>query len=148
MAMTELEKRLRDAGSAARSSDSRWAVGALGADAAAAEQAIAGLLGQRPVMLFVADLVEGRFLWINQTVGEVLGVSVRELLEGSFLDRVHPEDLSRTVREMERLLAGQPTIDFRNRHRHADGSYRVFEWAAIADSEGELCYAMAIEAIE
>jgi PAS domain S-box-containing protein len=99
-------------------------------------------------MLFIADLVEGRFLWINDTVSDVLGVPMREILESSFLDRVHPDDLSRTMLEMGRLAAGEPTLDFRNRHRHADGTYRVFEWAAAADAEGELCYALAVEAVE
>ena len=141
----ELERRLRDAVRAAWSPGSTWAEQGFESDASAVEDAVSELVGDRKVMLFVADLVEGRFLWINDTVGDVLGLKVRDILESSFLDRVHPDDLPRTMLEMGRLAAGEPTLDFSNRHRHADGTYRVFQWAATADSAGELCFALAVE---
>ncbi|HSO21773.1 MAG TPA: PAS domain-containing protein [Chondromyces sp.] len=141
----ELERRLRDAVRAAWSPGSTWAEQVFESDASAVEDAVSELVGGRPVMLFIADLVEGRFLWINDTVSDVLGTPVRELLESSFLDRVHPDDLPRTMLEMGRLAAGEPTMDFSNRHRHADGTYRVFQWAATADADGELCFALAVE---
>jgi PAS domain S-box-containing protein len=144
-AVLELERRLRDAVRAAWSPGSTWAEQGFESDDSAIEDAVSGLVGDRPVMLFVADLVEGRFLWVNGTVAEVLGIPVREILESSFLDRVHPDDLPRTFREMGRLAAGEPTLDFSNRHRHADGTYRVFQWAATADADGELCFALAVE---
>jgi len=109
------------------------------------ESAVAALVGHRRAMLYIADLVEGSFLWVNRRAGEVLGYPTRQLLESSFLERVHPEDLARTMAVMERLVAGHSVCCFRNRHRHADGSFRVFEWTAIADADGETCYAMAIE---
>ena len=111
----------------------------------AAERAIAGFFEQPLVMLFIADLVEGRFLRVNQKVCEVLGHTEQELLESSFLDRVHPDDHRKTMLEMERLAAGEQTAEFRNRHRDADGNYRVLEWTATVDPDRELCYAMAIE---
>jgi PAS domain S-box-containing protein len=111
----------------------------------AAQRAIAGFFEQPLVMLFIADLVEGRFLRVNQKACEVLGYSEKELLETSFLDRVHPDDHLRTMREMEWLVAGEKTANFRNRHRDVHGDYRVFEWTAIADADRELCYAMAVE---
>jgi PAS domain S-box-containing protein len=144
----ELERQLRDAVRAAWSPGSTWAEQVFESDASAVEGAISELVGDRKLMLFIADLVEGRFLWVNDTVGDVLGLEVRDILESSFLDRVHPEDLPRTMLEMGRLAAGEPTLDFRNRHRHADGTYRVLEWAATADSEGELCFALAVESEE
>jgi len=111
----------------------------------AAERAAAGFFEQPLVMLFIADLVEGRFLRVNSKVCEVLGYSEKELLETSFLDRVHPDDHLRTMREMERLVAGEQTSKFRNRHQDADGNYRTFEWTAVADANRELCYAMAVD---
>jgi PAS domain S-box-containing protein len=113
------------------------------ARAHAAECAAEGLFEHSPVMLLIADLVEGRFLQFNDTLCEVLGLTRQQILESSFLDRVHPDDHIRTMREMERLAAGRSTVNFRNRHRSADGVYRTFEWLAIADARGELCYAMA-----
>lgn len=112
---------------------------------AEAERTIGDLLHHNRIMLFVADLVEGRFLWINEEVSKVLGYPERELLESSFLERLHPEDHFATMREMGRLVTGKPTLGFRNRHRGADGRYRVFEWNAVADENREVCYAAAVE---
>ena len=113
-----------------------------------AERALDAFFEQSSAMMFIADLVEGRFLRINQKVCEVIGASEQEILESSFLDRVHPDDHLRTMREMERLVAGERTTNFRNRHRDANGTYRVFDWTAVADPDGELCYAMAVEVPE
>jgi len=98
---------------------------------------------QALVLRSVIDLVEGRSLQIEPALSDVLGVSRREIMESSFLDRVHPDDRLRTLREMGRMAAGKVLQGHRIRHRHADGTYLVFEWAAVADDAGELCYAVA-----
>jgi PAS domain S-box-containing protein len=113
-----------------------------------ADAVISGFIEHPHVMLFVADLVEGRFLRFNRTVCEILGYTERELLEVSFIDRVHPDDRTRTMLEMGRLAAGERTRGFRNRHLDAGGTYRVFEWTAIADESREMCYAIAVEITE
>jgi len=114
----------------------------------AAERAVAGFFEQPLVMLFIADLVEGRFLRVNSKVCEVLGYSEKEILETSFLDRVHPDDHMRTIKEMERLVAGERSSHFRNRHLNSDGEYRTFEWTSVVDDNREICYAMAIDVTE
>jgi len=111
----------------------------------AAERAVAGFFEQPLVMLFIADLIEGRFLRVNSKVCEVLGYSEKEILETSFLDRVHPDDHLRTIKEMERLVAGERSSHFRNRHLNSDGEYRTFEWHSVVDENREICYAMAID---
>jgi len=116
--------------------------------ASAAERAVAGFFEQPLVMLFIADLVEGRFLRVNSKVCEVLGYSEKEILETSFLDRVHPDDHLRTIKEMERLVAGERSSHFRNRHLNSDGEYRTFEWTSVVDENREICYAMAIDVTE
>ncbi len=113
--------------------------------ASAAERAVAGFFEQPLVMLFIADLIEGRFLRVNSKVCEVLGYSEKEILETSFLDRVHPDDHMRTIKEMERLVAGERSSHFRNRHLNSDGEYRTFEWTSVVDENREICYAMAID---
>lgn len=114
----------------------------------AAERAVAGFFEQPLVMLFIADLIEGRFLRVNSKVCEVLGYSEKEILETSFLDRVHPDDHLRTIKEMERLVAGEQSSHFRNRHLNSEGEYRTFEWTSVADENREICYAMAIDVTE
>ena len=140
--VVELEKqlsRLRISGASGTAPDAMTSV---------AERAAAGYFEQPLAMFFIADLVEGRFLRVNTKVCEALGYSEKELLETSFLDRVHPDDHMRTMSEMERLVAGEQTSKFRNRHMQADGTYRTLEWTALADVDRELCYAMAIDVSE
>lgn len=114
----------------------------------AAERAVAGFFEQPLVMLFIADLVEGRFLRVNRKVCEVLGYSEKEILETSFLDRVHPDDHLKTMKEMERLISGERSSHFRNRHLNSDGEYRTFEWTSVVDENREICYAMAMDVTE
>lgn len=102
-----------------------------------------GSAEQPLVIRSIIDLVEGRSLRIEPALSEVLGVSREEIMQSSYLDRIHPDDRLRTVREMERMAAGNVLEGFRVRHRHADGTYLLFEWAAVADDPGELCYAVA-----
>jgi len=114
----------------------------------AAERAVAGFFEQPLVMLFIADLVEGRYLRVNSKVCEVLGYSEKEILETSFLDRVHPDDHLKTMKEMERLISGERSSHFRNRHLNSGGEYRTFEWTSVVDENREICYAMAIDVTE
>jgi PAS domain S-box-containing protein len=114
----------------------------------AAERAVAGFFEQPLVMLVIADLVEGRFLRVNQKMCDVLGYTEEVILESSFLDRVHPDDHLKTIKEMERLVAGERSLHFRNRHRKSDGEYVTFEWTAVVDPNRELCYAMAVHVDE
>lgn len=114
----------------------------------AAERAVAGFFEQPLVMLIIADLVEGRFLRVNGKVCEVLGYTEKEILESSFIDRVHPDDHMMTMKEMERLVAGGRSSHFRNRHLRSDGEYRTFEWTSVVDDNREICYAMAIDVTE
>ena len=150
--VAELERQLFEARRVGPSPDLMTSSEALGeppgSTKSMAERAVDAFFEQSLAMMFIADLVEGRFLRINRKVCEVIGCSEKEILESSFLDRVHPDDQSRTMREMERLVAGEHTTNFRNRHRDVNGDYRVFDWTAVADPDGELCYAMAVEVSE
>lgn len=82
--------------------------------------------------MFCIATFEGFFVRLNANFTRVLGYSEHELLSQPFLDFVHPDDHARSLEAMNELLAGKPVIRFYNRYRHADGSYRVFEWTAQA----------------
>ena len=93
-------------------------------------------------MLCIADL-KGRFLQLNGVWQRTLGHSVAELTAVPFLEFVHPEDSERTRHEMERLERGEDVLEFQNRYRCRDGSYRWLSWKAHAQVEKGLIYAVA-----
>ena len=92
-------------------------------------------------LLCIAD-TSGRFLKVNPQWPKVLGYSEAELIGTSFLDLVHPDDIPQTLAAMVRLEGRQDVLNFQNRYRCSDGSYRWIEWASRSP-QGDLIYAVA-----
>lgn len=86
--------------------------------------------------------VDGRFLRVNAAWASILGWSVSELEGKSFLDLVHPEDLPSTHAAVAELSAGNVVVNFVNRFRARDGSYRLIEWRSAPAPNGRI-YAAA-----
>lgn len=86
---------------------------------------------------------EGYFLRINPSFTRVLGHSDDELRAHPFLDFVHPDDRDATIAEMSTLAAGATTIDFENRYRCADGTYRWLDWHARPVTNQQKIFAVA-----
>ena len=97
--------------------------------------------------LFAIAGKDGYFKRINPRFSELLGYSDLEILSRPFLDFVHPEDRASTVAEMEKLSYGLPTINFENRYRCQDGTYRWLSWKARPFGEN-LIYAVARDITE
>lgn len=97
--------------------------------------------------LFCVADASGRFTHVNPAFERVLGHSAQELTARPFFDFVHPDDLEQTRREMLRIIAGEPVLDFSNRYRCKDGSYRVLSWRATPLRDGRT-YATARDITE
>jgi PAS domain S-box-containing protein len=78
-------------------------------------------------LLCIADS-QGRFIKLNKAWESTLGFPVKELRLKKFLDYVHPDDQKETVDAMSRLDSQQVVLNFVNRYRCKDGSYRFIEW--------------------
>jgi PAS domain S-box-containing protein len=78
---------------------------------------------------------------------DALGYSHAEVLSRPSLDFVHPDDRAATLAASEKLLRGARTINFENRYRCKDGSYRWLAWASGPDSSGTL-YSLARDITE
>ncbi len=85
---------------------------------------------------------DGRFLRVNEAWAVVLGWSIEDLEGHSFLDFVHPEDLPATHDAIAALERGQQVINFTNRYRAHDGTYRAIEWRSTPAAGGRI-YAAA-----
>lgn len=69
----------------------------------------------------------GRLVKLNKVWEELLGYDRKWLLGRNFVDFLHPDDVAATLEAAE-LGANKDIINFVNRYRCADGSYRYIEW--------------------
>jgi PAS domain S-box-containing protein len=91
-------------------------------------------------LLCIAD-TNGFFRRVGKQWEKVLGYPCEELEGRRFLDFVHPDDLQSTLAALAELAAQREVLNFVNRYRHRDGSYRWIEWRSYP--AGELIYAAA-----
>ncbi|MDG2990251.1 PAS domain S-box protein [Candidatus Synechococcus calcipolaris G9] len=81
--------------------------------------------------LFTIADTEGYFHRLNQEWENVLGYGLAELTGVRFLDFVHPEDIDQTEAAIATLKENSPILNFSNRYRCKDGSYRWLEWRSF-----------------
>src|SRR5439155_26874389 len=74
-------------------------------------------------LLCIADQ-DGRFTRVNPAWHLVLGWTTGDLTSAPFIEFVHPDDREATIAEAARLHDGKLTINFENRYRCKEGSYR------------------------
>ena len=98
-------------------------------------------------MLAIAG-TDAYFKRLNPAFETVLGYTNEELLAQPFLDLVHPDDRAATLAEVAKLAEGNLTLDFENRYRRKDGSYRWLAWRAFPIVEEGLIYAIARDVTE
>ncbi|HEU0282358.1 MAG TPA: PAS domain S-box protein [Gallionella sp.] len=100
-----------------------------------------------PDMVCIAS-TDGHFKKINRAWQTMLGYTEQEILATPFLDFIHPDDRDTTMKEVERQLAGKATIQFSNRYRCKDGSYKWLEWDATPAVDNTLLFASARDITE
>ena len=96
-------------------------------------------------LLCIAD-TDGNFIKVNKEWEFALGYSTKELEKRKFLEFVHPEDLKETLEAMSKLGKQQRVLNFTNRYKCKDGSYRFIEWRS--QPKGKLIYAAARDITE
>ena len=94
-------------------------------------------------MLATAN-ANGYFIRLNPAWTETLGYDVDELKARPFVEFVHPDDREATNAETARQInEGQTVLNFQNRYRHRDGSYRWLEWTSTPSFDRTRLYATA-----
>ncbi|MBI9089727.1 MAG: PAS domain S-box protein [Desulfobacterium sp.] len=95
-------------------------------------------------MICIADINSSTFLKVNPAFTEILGWSEKELLQKPFLEFVHPDDIESTQSVVEeKLRLGAQSINFENRYRCKDGSYRWLSWVSHPNPDQGKTYAIA-----
>lgn len=80
-------------------------------------------------LLAIAD-VSGNFIKLNNAWEQILGYDINELLHKNFFELIHPDDIQATADVVTRLKLQMPVVNFVNRYRRKDGSYRYIEWCS------------------
>jgi len=95
-------------------------------------------------MICIADMKTFSFKKINKAFTSVLGFTETELLNCSFLELIHPDDVEATKTVINaRLSLGEKILSFENRYRTKDNNYRWLSWVSHPEPERGLTYAIA-----
>jgi PAS domain S-box-containing protein len=86
-----------------------------------------------PHLLSVIDMNDGRFSRVNPAWTSTLGWADTELVGAPYADFVHPDDLPASYAAFEKVRAGLAVLNFENRYRAKDGSYRWLSWVAVPE---------------
>lgn len=96
-------------------------------------------------LLCIADS-DGKFRRLNPQWEKTLGYPLEELVGTRFMNYIHPDDIEATQMAVNRLQIREPVINFENRYRHKDGTYRWIEWRSAPFDN--LIYAAARDVTE
>jgi len=100
-------------------------------------------------LICIADIRMATFIKVNPAFKETLGYTEEALLGESFLNFIHPDDIEPTIAVVEkRLQQGEKVINFENRYRCKDGSYKWLSWVSHPRPERGLTYAIARDITE
>jgi PAS domain S-box-containing protein len=92
---------------------------------------------------------DGYFRRLNPSWERTLGWKVADLLRRPYVEFVHPDDRDATLRAARGLAEGSEVVDFENRYRAADGSWRRLSWnARLERPGGDTVYAVARDVTE
>jgi PAS domain S-box-containing protein len=93
-------------------------------------------------MLFIAG-TDGFFKHLNPAWSATLGFTEAELRAKPFVEFVHSDDLASTIAVSNQLSHGETIVNFENRYRRKDGTYRWLAWNATVSADRQLIYGAA-----
>lgn len=80
--------------------------------------------------LFCISSPDGHFTKVNQSFERVLGYSAHEMVTRPFLDFVHPDDIEKSIKEVEKFQQGSHAVNFENRFIAKDGRLVWLSWTS------------------
>lgn len=99
-------------------------------------------------MLATASARDGIWLSVNPAFERILGWSKDDLVGQPFVPLTHPDDLARSQAVLDDLDRGATRIDFEQRLRTKDGSYRWIAWHVAVRQEDGLMYGIGRDVTE
>ena len=88
-----------------------------------------------------------RFETTNPAWRQVLGWTDEELSGFTYFDLIHPADTERSHAAFTALARNHPVLNFENRYRRKDGSYRWLSWVAVPEGGKMYCSARDVTSV-
>jgi PAS domain S-box-containing protein len=88
--------------------------------------------------LFCVAGEDGYFKILNPAWKRALGWSLEELLAQPFISFVHPDDILATEEARSTLEDGMPILNFENRYKAKDESWKWLSWKAMPQPDGNI----------
>jgi PAS domain S-box-containing protein len=87
------------------------------------ERKFRAIYEQAPTGIAIVDSLSGQFTQINQKYCDITGYSAEEMLERTFQELTHPDDLQADLAQMQQLLADQiSSFQIEKRYIRKDGA--------------------------
>lgn len=96
--------------------------------------------------LLCISSVDGKLLRLNPQWARTFGYSLEEMTGRHFAGFVHPDDLEPSLTAAAHMASSGELVDFVNRFRCRDGSYRTLEWRSHRG--GDVVYSVARDVTE
>ncbi len=91
--------------------------------------------------LLVITFSDGQFHLTNPAIYQILGYTQSDISDNNWIDWVHPDDQAST-RAFYKQLGNHQNLQFENRYRHKDGSYRWISWTAVTQPDEDRVYSV------
>ncbi len=111
-----------------------------------AEEELENIFNLSPDLIFTCTS-DGKLIKANPSCEKHLGYTTDEILELGWAKLVHPDDVVNTNKEVEKQLDGRSVMNYVNRWRCKDGTYKTLEWQATPSVDG-IVYATARDITE
>jgi len=98
-------------------------------------------------MLSVAGF-DGYFKVLNPAWSKTLGWSNQELLSKPWIEFVHPDDIEATNIMRSTIIVGEVLINFENRYRCKNGSYKWLSWTSYPSPNEKIMFGIARDITE
>ncbi|MEH1819468.1 MAG: PAS domain S-box protein [Nostoc sp.] len=93
------------------------------------------------------ETLDGRFLKVNQKLCEIIGYNQAEILNKSFTDITHPEDIQTHLNKLQQLIAGKVetfSLEKRYLHKNGDAIWINLTVSLIRDPIGKPIYVIGV----
>jgi PAS domain S-box-containing protein len=95
--------------------------------------------------IFVIAGYDGYFKKVNKSTTVVLGYSEEELMSRPLVNFIHEEDRALTLINREKIINGNPLLNFENRYITKAGETVWLSWTSMPLPDSKLVYAVAKE---